>query len=441
MIRSASSPLLKVLSLGMAALFVGAPASRSDEAAFFKTQPKAPEHLAADRIYPQGRQFLFTFYSVGGGTRKTGEEETALLPEEKIDAAMARYKKAGFSIFGPQYELVGQSLKDAQKHEMQLVYSVGLKVKFTKQKVEIDEEEVTRELTRQVSAVAHDPRIVAWDLRPEELRPWRKEEMNFLKFATKAIREADPLKRPIYHYVPGHASAKRMVPVAPYIDLLGKGMYPNYSGMKNSRVWCRWTIEQEIAAIKEANSSAVPLSISEMFQQPAPEELPKIPAWVRHDLYLSLVSGSKGIIVFSLRERDKFQAWEAYYQAYQQVGSELLGEKKLGDVFLFGEKQDDLTLNITEGPAEVGMIYPSGGVREPISYPSVAYLNTAYGDSRYLFLVNSANEAVSVEVAGIPSSAKAQNLFANGGEPQVSAGIIKTELQPLEVQAYRLTRP
>lgn len=441
MIRATSSPFLKALFFTVAAYMLGASPSYSDEAAFFRTGPQLPEHLPADKVYPEGRQFLFTFYSVGGGGRKTEEGGTALLPAERIRETMTRYKSAGFSVFGPQYELLEQCLEDAEKHDMQVVYSVGLKVKFTRQKVDIVEEEVTRELTRQVSAVANNPRIVAWDLRPEELRPWRKDEMDYLKFATKAIREADPLKRPIYHYIPGHASAKRMIPIAPWVDLIGKGMYTNYSSMKNSRVWCRWSIEQEVVAIKEANSSAVPLSVPEMFQQPTPEELPKVASWVRHDVYLSLVSGAKGIVVFSLREREKFEAWEAYYAAYQQIGKELLGEKKLGDVFLFGEKRDDLTVAITDGPAEVEMLFPSGGVKEPISYPSVAYLNTAYGDARYLFLVNSANEAVTVEVGGVPQTAKPESLFATGGEPEVAKDRIKTRLQPLEVKAYRLTRP
>ncbi len=436
MSKSTPSPLLKLLPLTFAAFFAGATLCPGDEATFFKIQPKAPDHLAADRIYPQGKQFLFTFYSVGGGPANKEGGGSALFPEEELHKKMTRYKEAGFSIFGPQYELTERSLKDAQKYDMKVVYSVGLKVKFTMEKVDINQEEIDRELTRQVTAVADDPRIVAWDLKPEELRPWRKNEMEYLEFAAKA----DPLKRPIYHYVPGHASAKRMVPIAPWIDLLGKGMYTNYSSMKDSRVWCRWTIEQEVAAIKEANSSAIPLSVPEMFQQPTVEELPKIPAWVRHDVYLSLVSGAKGVVVFSLRERHNFDAWEAYYQAYQQVGKELLGEKKLGDVFLFGEKQDDLTLKVTKGPAQVTMSYPSGGVKEPISYPSVAHLNTAYGDARYLFLVNSANEAVSIEVDGIPSSAKAENLF-DSGSPEISEGKIKADLQPYEVLGYRLTRP
>lgn len=424
----------KAASLAALCLLAAFPAIlHGADAPFFKPGPKVPEDRPAGAIYPRGREFLFSFYSVAG---KTGEE---LLPEEKLQAELAHYKEAGFSVLGPQYELKDRSLQDAEKHDMQIVYSVGLKIKFTREKVKIDKDEVARQVAEEVRAVADNPRIVAWDLKPEELRPWVKDERAYLEAASKAIREADSLKRPIYHYMPGHANARRIAAIAPWVDLVGKGMYTNYSGMKDSRIWCRWTIEQELKGIEDAEAQAVPLSIPEMFQQPAEEELPFIPAWVRHDVYLSLVSGAKGIIVFSLRQRPDFHAWEAYYSAYQQVGKELLGPAKLGEVFLFGEKRSDLDVAVKKGPTEVEMTFPSGGVKEPIRYPSVAIFNAAYGDARYLFLVNSAKEAVQVEVSGLPSTAKGENLFMQ--QPFSVSGKLSVELQPLEVHGYRFARP
>ncbi len=434
-----SIPLPKSTSTAVAVLLATTSLCCGSEA-FFKPGPKAPADLLANQIYPQGRELLYTFYSVGGGPTAKGAG-AKIFPEEQLNAEMLRYKEAGLSVFGPQYELKERSLQDAEKYGMKTIYSVGLNVKFTKEQVVIEKEKVTEEITAQVKAVADNPNIVAWDLKPEELRPWRKEEIVYLEAAAAAIRAADPLNRPIYHYIPGHASAKRMVPIAKSVDLLGKGMYTNYSGIKDSRVWCRWSIEQEIAAIKEADSKAVPLSVPEMFQQPKEEELPLIPSWVRHDVYLSLVSGAKGVIIFSLRQRDGFTAWEPYYKAYLQVGKELLGPDKLGEVFLFGESRDDLQLKVVSGPAEVEMSFPVGGVKEPIKYPSVAHLNAAYEDARYLFLVNSANEPVQVEVNGVPNTAKSANLFEADAKLAVAGETIKVDLQPLEVKAFRFTRP
>ncbi len=423
---------LRLLSLAASALMLtAAPSFASD---FFTPGPTVPAQLSDDQLYPQGRLFLFSFYSVGGAPTKDRKPE--LLAEEKLNERFARYKKEGFTIIGPQYELNQRSLDDAQKHGFKVIYSVGLKVKFTKEVVTVSKEEIAQTIREQVKAVADHPAIVAWDLRPEELRPWKKQEMEYLETASRAIRESDPHHRPIYQYAPGHANAKRLAAIVPSLDMIGKGFYTNYSGMKNSRIWGRWTMEQEQEAIRTANPKAIPLAILEMFQQPAPEEVALVPVWARHDAYLGLISGAKGIIIFSLRQRVGFDAIEAYYQAYAQVGRELLGPQKLGDVFLFGEKREDLQLKITEGPAEVEMVFPTGGVKEPIRYPSVTFLNTAYGEARYLFMVNSANEAVTLEVQGLPAGAAIENLF----DP-AAKGTGSLKLQPLEVKAYRITRP
>ena len=406
---------------------------------FFKPGPSVPGNLPRDQVYPRGSAFLFTFYSVGGGPHLKEGEGELMFSEAELDKLFREYHATGFRVFGPQYELKERSLQDAAKYGLKTVYTVGLPVKFTKEQVVIEENKLTEEITRQIKELANDPNIAVWDLRPEEIRPWRKNEILYLNTAAAAIKAADPLKRPIYHYIPGHASAQRMIPIAKQVDLLGKGMYTNYSGMKQSRVWCRWTIEQEIAAIKEANSQAVPVAVPEMFQQPPDEELPLIPSWVRHDVYLSLVSGAKGILVFSLRQRDNFTAWEPYYRAYRQIGRELLGPDRLADVFLFGEPRNDLAIKVVSGPAEVEMNFPVGGVKEPVRYPSVAFLNTAFENARYLFLVNSANEAVEVAIDGIPSKAKATDLLAEKREPATS--LAKVSLKPLEVRAYRITQP
>lgn len=412
--------------------------SGKDAAVFWKPGTVMPDDLSADRLYPQGSRFLFSFYSVGGGHPGT------FLPEEEFLEAYREYTSAGFNIIGPQYSLKERALEDAGEYGFGVVYTVGIpKGEFrASDEKTLPEEEIYRRVYEHVKAVADNPAIVLWDVVPEELRPWRKREMAMLEIASRAIRDADPLKRPVYHYCPGHYSSKSLKMIAPYVDMLGKGMYTNYSSHKYNRVWCRWTIEEEIAAIQESDSQAVPIAIPEMFQQPEPEELELIPAWVAHDTYLSLVSGAKGVLVFSLRQREGFEAWRAYYDAYQQLGEELLGELNLARVLLFGEERSELAIEVFDGPETVDFIFPSANVREPLVYPSIHFRELMYGDTLYLFAVNSANETVQAVVSGFPyDSAEATVLRGEGpGNFPIGEGEFMVNFAPLEVWVWKFTR-
>jgi len=58
---------------------------------------------------------------------------------------------------------------------------------------------------------------------------------------------------------------------------------------------------------------------------------------------------------------------------------------------------------------------------------------------RYLFLANSSNEPVCVDVQGLPASAiAARNLFAPGDVQIVRPVQWEPDLEPLEVKAFRL---
>ena len=116
------------------------------------------------------------------------------------------------------------------------------------------------------------------------------------------------------------------------MGIIGKGAYANYVGRWQSRVWVRWSIEQEVTAIEKAKTSAIPIAVLEMFQQPPEERHHLVPHWARHDVYLSLVSGAKGIVVFSLRKRRNLTVYEDYYKAYARTAREICGEPDLGQV-------------------------------------------------------------------------------------------------------------
>jgi len=399
--------------------------------AFFRPAPPQYGERDSEGVYPQGQRFPFSFFSTGGSVES----------EEARQAVFERVKGAGIPLIGPQYELNRRVLEDAQTHGFRAVYQVGLPMRFTSDEpLRLTPDEIAEGIAEQVRAVADRPEIAWWYLQPEELRHWRRREMEYLETATRTIRELDPRERPIWMYDPGHRTANALAHTVQHLSICGKGMYTNYSGQRDSRIWVRWTIEQEIEAIERANPGAIPIAVPEMFQQPEDEHLEWITAWVRHDVYLSLVSGAKGIIVFSLRERNNFDAHAAYAEAYLEAARELCGDLALGQLFLFGERRDDLTVQVVQGPAVLALDLPLRGER-PAHFPSVNYANLAWGSERYLFAVNSANERVRVRVTGFPENQiRAVSVFDDEWTALIEEGGVALEFAPLEVKGLQLVK-
>jgi len=401
---------LTILVLAIAGLVTTGSEADTTSEDFFRPAPDLAAKYDPDKLFPQGRIFPVGFYGLN----------------------LSRDKPEGLTLIGP-YGRDG-NVSAAREHGLKCTYTIALRMKFhEKQPLELTPEQIRRRIREQVEAVAAHPEIAWWYLAPEELRYWRENEIAYLETAAEAIRQADPLKRPVWMYDPGHRDAAGLAHTVEHLDICGKGMYTNYSGQRENRVWVRWTIEQEIKAIGQANPSAIPIAVPEMFQQPPEELLPMIPKWVRHDVYLSLMTGAKGIVVFSGWRRPKFPAFDRYYEAYAECIRELGGPLQLGQVFLFGERRDDLRVRVFRGPSRVATAHD-----EPVEYPSVAVLDVAHGKDRYLFLANSANEAVRVEVQGLPRTAiTAENLFERCDRQVIRPGQWEPDLEPLEVKAFR----
>lgn len=320
-------------------------------------------------------------------------------------------------------------------HTLDVVYKGNvLKKEDLAATKEIDWNAITDDITRQIKEAAANKSIAWWYLTPEELRWWIPNEIKYLELAYKAIKAADPDKRPVWMYSPGHRNDEALAKEAAFMDIIGKGVYTNYAGQKNSRVWVRWSIEQEINAIRLADKKdAFPILVPEMFQEPAAEEKALIPLWVKHDVYLGLVSGAKGVVIFSLWARAKFPSHPVYYEAYCGVAEELNGTAGLGQVFLFGKSRNDIQMKITGGPATVSCKLKIKQI-ETFTYPAVAFANLAYGNKRYLIAVNSANSNLTAEFSGFPKTGiAAVNAFSGKTVEAPVNGILKLEFKPYEV--------
>lgn len=391
---------------------------------FFTAPPETAQNYDPNKIYPLGRQMLFSVYSVSS-------------PD------IEQCKPSGHTAIGPFYGTVdGQSsqLVLARANGLKMPYRVGI-VNHTDDPCYPDWEvpsdaEITATVTAQVNAVKNNPDICMWILVSEELRYWYPEEMRLLQTTYNAIRAADPT-RPIWMYEPNHRKAASLQQTLMYQDICGKGTYVYLVGMQENRIWVKWSIEQETTAIANVKPQAIPIMIADMYTDPLEQYIPLIRDWNRHDLYLSLISGVKGILIWSgSRSRDNFKyTFDDFFEGYSSVARELNGELKLGEVFLFGQHKNDISVTVTSGPSTLSLSYQD----DQKTYSSVNFANIAYGRGRYLFLVNSANVPVSVSVSGLPAAKiLKRDVFNNGVFEELIGGTFNLNFAPLEVKCFRI---
>jgi hypothetical protein len=190
---------------------------------------------------PPPAQKLFVYASAGGGSLP----HPRLLPKEPEEATLPLYRDAEV-VSGPEVD---------EDHPEEMSY-----VPF----------EIAGLMTDASVAFSH---TVAPLTHPEELRPWRRDEMQYLTIVSGAIRKNDTQARPVFLYNTNHRDANSLVPIAKQVDILAKGCYVNLPGHKRDRAWVRWSVEQEIEAIRTGGRpGAIPLVMPELCKDPEPEE-------------------------------------------------------------------------------------------------------------------------------------------------------------------------
>ena len=399
---------------------------------FYAPPPDVGAKLPSDGIFPQGRKLAFMGYS--------GDP--------------ARDLTNGFTVAGPVYGNQMPYLERCVSNGWPVVAQVGAHIKFTDPKSAAtlpDKTVLQQEIQKQVRALADKKEVIWWVVLPEELRPWKTREMDYLRNVCDAIHANDPCHRPIYLYNPNNRDANSLAPIARQVDVVGKGCYVNTTGHQQERAWVQWSAEQEIAAIRAAGRpGAIPLLNLELCKDPEPAEDGEIRTWVRHDVYLGLASGAKGVLIWSLAPRKEVKrTWRLWYDAYAECGRELNGPRGLAQIFLFGERRSDLKIRQLAGEglvivslggkSEAGTTSEQERAARQLKVPAWSSAEYAYGDSHWLFLINSANSPSRFVISGWPAGSSAENAFTGTAIPLNATPSLPVKLSGNGVFALRLS--
>lgn len=374
-----------------------------------------------------------------------------------------RVKDAGCTFVGPYY---GNSqlkyLEAASQVGLKFLYSIGQFTRFhgggtdaSQKSPPLDLQELRSAVAVQMKPVLENPAlnqtVAWWYIKPEELRHWQEEEMAYLAAIANTIRDLDPDDRPVWMYEPNHRSESELAKTGLHLDVIGKGTYVN-TGKTNvvdmssiPHVWVRWSIDQELNAIRALKTNVgswercrTPIAVLEMSTDfTTDSQQHRIAEYVRHDIYLSLISGAKGVAVWSAARRSGFESHDQFFNAYLSTFHELTGPAGLDQALLLGRRGSQLQLQVINGPPRLRLDIEILREACHYEYPSVAHLDVTYKGTRHLFLVNSAEQSVEVRVSGFP----AKEIYGREVFGKASPGSVKltfsTELAPLEVQIWK----
>ena len=395
---------------------------------FFKNEIFS--NLPKNKLYPQGQIFPFSGYSSPSGDKMKEMGFTATGPtygngQAKLAKSTA---KAGLKNIWQLHVKYGDVVIDGKKNLAKAAGKKGIDWK----KMSLCVEDAVKKVL-----IQHDDTIGWWALGVEEVRWWNKNEMKYIEVAYNAIKKADPQKRPMWIYMPGHYGAGGMRKYMPFMDMLGQGYYPNFSDRAGYRYWC----ENVQATVKDFTPDRPMIAVTEMFREPkTDEDYNLIGAFVRHDVWMALIHKFKGIVVFSFGNRRNFDSYGEYLYQYSVVAKELTREGGLGNVVLFGEDMNDIKLTITKGPETVTVPKKEGKPAQvkKYTYPTVKYRDMRHNTGRYFFAASSSKEPVHAVIKGLPKQAIKVINAANGkvlGE--TSNGTFELTFGPLGVNLLK----
>ena len=152
-------------------------------------------------------------------------------------------------------------------------------------------------------------------------------------------------------YEPNNRVAANLMKTGQFVDFIVRGAYTNHAGKTNKthmaalgyRTGCRRRDRTE----QSPDSSSVDGSRSEK----TPRDVALIEERTRHDVYLTLMTGAKGIVIFSgYNNRKGFtEHYDLFLNAYLAAAKELNGPMNIAQIFLRGEETEGASVTTIEG--------------------------------------------------------------------------------------------
>ena len=219
--------------------------------------------------------------------------------------------------------------------------------------------------------------------------------------------------KPYTMYEPGTRDTASLKKTGKYQDIVSKGTYltalPRGLDREGNAIWSYTQIVSAANSLKSTPQAV--MQLSQDFTDPTtgnnPTEIRRV---IRNDAYLGLVMGIKSFDIWSMSEnRPNFNTHNDQFLAYASVAKDLTGDLDLQKVFLFGEQRTDLKIQITSGTKQFPFTDVNGA---KFKFDTLHTFDAAYGSDRYLFMVNSTEQPMGVNITGLPTGYMMDNLFA-----------------------------
>jgi hypothetical protein len=351
-----------------------------------------------------------------------------------FSADMSDIKRAvanGVSILGPYYGSQDIVLDYAKKFGLPYIYYVYPDAAKSYRAVKsLDGALAEEQIKKIVTQAAYDAQLLAWIIGPEELRPWKRTEMEYLSNAVRTIKSYDPLGRPVFMYEPNYRKNESLLVSNQVQDVIAKGVYINRMGYINKRVMAKVHLQQmyEISAAQSYKKQLLP--VLEMSVDPPDEYGYLIRSFTRHDAYLSLLYGSVGFLVWSAyRGRIGFEKYfDAYFDGYLSVANEINGTLALSKVLVEGEDDDTITLVIDDRVHKHGIMDNERWVS------NISWAALRFGKSIFVFVVNSSNHYI--DVAFLNCNSAKLNVIVKEATFVRDGNALKLRLAPISVNVF-----
>ncbi|MCP4922267.1 MAG: hypothetical protein GY913_35645 [Proteobacteria bacterium] len=289
---------------------------------------------------------------------------------------------------------------------------------------------VESEVRADIEALAGE---AGWWSYPEELRFWRDNEVTELSNLYDWTRDASP--KPTFMYQANHYTADALAESVPYLDVVGKGSYVGYAGQP--RAWVRHQLESTVEGIELAGRTVgpdwqagerTPVLIAGLFP-----ENPETAADLHHDVWSGVVSGARGVALFSYAyayQVDSLDGLDGFVQAVAEL------ESGIGDAVLYGDAVE-VSFDILAGATDTVEFTPYG--LEPMTYACLNVAGWDHAGVRTVVAVSSCDEPLSASISGLVGVDA--HVVSEDRALCVDEGVLLDDFEALEVHIYQTEAP